>query len=173
MKKTKQEKLEVEQKSILIDDWMADFPDVPTQYRPRKIILESVTTGNLCTLQNRGYEVVNLRTLPRGRGNEKEEINWLLTLLQGVSDGTVNMSKSRNDAINLEMKARGMLGTRPLNYDEAVKKKSKTLDDIMNWSDSRHQLQGVTTTVEPEKMLKLMQGIAKENTRQKKIRKKK
>jgi hypothetical protein len=132
--------------------WVDSFPVVPTEYRPRELIFRQCLDTERKILEEKGYAVVNLITLPRG--NVNDQIVWIKNLLQGVTDGTISFSREESDALKLEMQMRGLLkGEIPVDNKEIGEHSS--IDDLLNWSDSAHQLEGTTTTVNVEDVINL------------------
>ena len=95
-------------------------------------------------LTNRGYTVVDLDTV-------EDRSEWLLGALQGVLDGTVDMGKQAIEALELEMKSRGLIDARRVTVNIDLKKKGD-VRDLLAWGESRHTLQGNTVLMDPSKI---------------------
>ena len=116
-----------------------DFPVVPKAARPRRLVFRSVSEGETAKLAEKGYEVVELLTLPRRTPVESRE--YISALLQGVSDGTIMISKQEYEAVELEAKILGMLAKDGADRDGALKLEvGKTLAKALDWKHSRHTL---------------------------------
>ena len=133
------------------------FPFVPNEARPRKISFDFLPPVDVGALEKRGYKVVLLRALPRETARDK--IEFLLAMLQGVTDGTVEMSKQRGEATFLEMKARGLFADRTGTLVLTAKQVGADVQAILDWDDSRHTLAGNTTIVPTEQIEELARGV--------------
>jgi len=121
------------------------FPEVEEQHRPRTIVFDRFTDQQAALLKNKGYQPVALISLPRS--TKVDNIRWMKYILQGVSDGTVELDKARSEAVTLEMKMRGLLTGKEQNVDDDGIVADDSLESIFDWTQSKHQLEGTTTTV--------------------------
>ena len=129
------------------------FPFVPVEARPRKIIFDHLPPQDVGELERRGYRVLILRTMPRE--TPTDSIQWLLALLQGVTDGTVELSKARAEATFLDMKARGLFNRGDATINLKVQAVGEDVKSILSWGESRHTLDGNTTITDPKQIEEL------------------
>ena len=115
------------------------FP--PTQTR-RRVYFDTINPLLIPHLEQRGYEVVLLMSLPRE--TEEDARTYLLALSQGMSEDTIFASKERLNACELEMKARKMLTAKELPPTKT--KAASSVEDILEgWTSGRH-----SQTIEPQ-----------------------
>lgn len=133
------------------------FPFIPKDTAPRKIVFDHLPPVDVGALERRGYKVALLRALPRE--SARDNIDFLLSLLQGVTDGTVEMSKQRGEATFLEMKARGLFADRTGTLVLTAKQVGEDVQSILDWGDSRHTLAGNTTIVPTQQIEELARGV--------------
>lgn len=134
------------------------FPPVASR---RELVFDTLPPDERSALESRGYTVILLRTLPRSDGPEEDQ--WLARLLQGVTDGTVTLSKEREAALTLQLRARKLLSDKTPPLQPAPEQKPDVESDPLNlldWAESRHVFRGATTMEEPEKVAEFMRSVA-------------
>lgn len=124
------------------------FPEVPAESRPREIVFDSLAEVEYEALRRRGYRPVLLRVLPRR--NPVEDRDYMIWLMRGVAEGTVEMTKSRAEGLNFELKARGWLTGRGLDMTPGSAKVDASVEAVLSWGESRHAFTGNTTIVPSE-----------------------
>ena len=119
------------------------FPPVPLG---RRLYFEYITPDECANLRAKGYDPVVLFSLPRT--SEVEHKNYLLAFSQGLSDGTVHCSKGRLDALELEMRAHGMLNKEVSSSGDEQKRASLVEDLLTKFGKKgdRHVLFQTTIT---------------------------
>lgn len=138
------------------------WPVVPEQNRPRRVIFDTLYPRDIDALAARGYEVVLLRLLPRRTPEEDDA--YLVTLMQGVSDGTVALSKGRSEGLSAELKAR-TYGTKKELKRRVGLAANADLKRILDWNESRHKFGGNTTMVSPEHVQAFLKRAAEDTAR--------
>lgn len=123
------------------------WPLVPEESRPRKVIFDTLRQLDIDALLARGYEPVLLRLLPRR--SPAEDDAFFIALMQGVSEGTVFMSKSRSEGLTAELRSRQYGAKKELRRKSAAVDKT-SLAGILGWADSRHTFGKATTMLTPE-----------------------
>jgi hypothetical protein len=95
------------------------------------------------SLEQRGYTVVDIFTLPRETPEDHQR--FLLAKMQGVEEGTICSTQKDIRALEVAMRAHGLLDktSRHLNLNVAVD--GQTVEQLLGWSDSRHTLRGNST----------------------------
>lgn len=138
------------------------FPPVPEEHRPRELIFDRLHPIDVDCLQRNGYSPVLLCTLPLRNDVEAYEYNRFL--LRGVIDGTVTMNKERAEALNLDMRHRGMLKNINMNLSTSLTNK-EDMKTILDWSPSKHAI-GSTTVVPQKQVIDFVEAV-RENHRRK------
>ena len=126
---------------------LAYWPEVPEDSRPRKVVFDTLRATDVSALTARGYEPVLLRLLPRR--NAAEDDAFFIALMQGVSEGTVLMSKGRSEGLAAELRSRQYGAKKELKRKSGVVDKT-SLAGILSWADSRHTFGKATTMLTPE-----------------------
>jgi hypothetical protein len=98
----------------------------------------------------RGYSPVLLMELPRG--TDEHARLYLLALAQGMSEDTIEASKERLAACELEMKARKMLTAKEL-PPSRTKLEEDTETILASWTSSHHSGREPTPGQKPEQKL--------------------
>lgn len=146
------------------------WPEVPQESRPRKVIFDTLRQVDAEALQSRGYDVVLLRLMPRR--SDVEDQQYLITLMQGVSDGTVALDKGRSEALSAELRARQLGGKKELKRRDGAAK-TDDVRQILAWQDSRHRFTENTTMLDPADVQRFLRRVAEENARADAMSKKK
>jgi hypothetical protein len=124
------------------------FPEVPAEARPRVLIFDVLRASEIEALRARGYEPRLLRLLPRRTPEEDQA--FFLALLQGVTEGTIFLSKSRESGLFYELKARRFLDKKELERVRETAADDASVADLLNWGASRHAFGLGTTMLDPE-----------------------
>lgn len=138
------------------------WPTVPEENRPRRVIFDTLREQDVAALASRGYEVVLLRLLPRRTPEEDDQ--YLVTLMQGVSDGTIALSKGRSEGLNAELRSR-TYGTKKELKRRASEAKTDDVRQILDWQDSRHRFAENTTMLDPMEVQRFLKRVAEENAK--------
>lgn len=122
------------------------FPSVPVDNRPRPLYFDlELTKLSEESLKLRGYEIIQLKTLPRR--NDAEHMRYLLARLAGIDEGTVIAAKEDRLRLALELQAYGMLNPKTTRVNLNVTGSVKELHAILGWERNRHTLRDNTTIV--------------------------
>jgi hypothetical protein len=90
-----------------------DLPIVPEKDRPRRLFVAQTLSSDASEgARTRGWEVVDVRILSSSSMEERR--NAVLAYLEGSRCGSLDLSRSQLDALELEAKACGILGTKGL-----------------------------------------------------------
>jgi hypothetical protein len=119
------------------------YPVVPTENRPRPLFFNTLSPDIRHSLVERGYGVMLLNELPRG--TPTAERNYLLAKAQAIEEGTIDSGRGVLRVLELQMRAQGMLDKKSFNVQVKANLEGKELEDVLNWSSSRHTLAGNTT----------------------------
>jgi hypothetical protein len=141
------------------------FPPVPLG---RRLYFEYITPDEAANLRAKGYDPVVLFSLPRT--TEAEHKAYLLAISQGLSDGTIQLKKGRLDALELEMRAHGMLNKEISSSGDELKRTSLIEDLLTKFGKKgdRHVL-FQTTITDPrvvESLLLKEAGLIKVNPKE-------
>lgn len=101
----------------------------------RKIYVSQCPDPLFAQMRLKGYDVVDTMTMPRNKTND--HISYLLAFTQGVSEGTIEVGPSQMRALELDMKARGLLdkATKTFNMGDT---EFSSVKEALGWTDSRH-----------------------------------
>ncbi len=135
---------------------MAEWPVVPAAAQPREVVFDTLTQDDLVMLRRRGYAPVLLRILPRK--TELDDQRWREYFLLGVAEGTVMLTKEREEGLYYDLKAHGHLDRRQLTGRTQNQEQKASLESLLNWGGSRHAFKGNTTIVSPEKVAAFVQA---------------
>lgn len=138
------------------------WPEVPKESRPRKIIFDTLRVQDIAALESRGYDVVLLRLLPRRTPEEDDQ--YLVTLMQGVSDGTVVLDKGRSEGLSAELRSRTYGTKKELKRRDGATK-TDDIRQILAWQDSRHRFTENTTMLDPADVQRFLRRVAEENAK--------
>src|SRR6185369_1597241 len=123
---------------------LSGFPEVPPDARPRRIYFLKLGLLDIETLRNRGYDPMTLFQLPRG--TPESEDFYLRAKAQAIEEGTVTSDKLMNAALELQMKAAGMLAQKNLGVKVKVNVRSEAVEGMLkSWGQSRYTLRGNST----------------------------
>lgn len=145
---------------------LAFWPLVPMDARPRDLVFDALHAEDVDALKRRGYNPILLVTLPRRNAAEQQE--WRLRVMQGVTEGTVVLDKSRSEGLYYDLKTHGHLDKRQFSGEEKASVDPVDLKAALNWGQSRHTFAGNTTLVPPEEVAEFVRQaeafrIQKEN----------
>lgn len=133
------------------------FPPVPVEARPRRIYLQILSPLDAEALRGRGYDPMSLLQLPRG--TPEHESTYLLARAQAIEEGTYVADKPQMRALELQMKANGMLTSKGVQLRVALTGDVKDAEGILkNWGASRHTLRGNSTVTAAAVSLKQLKG---------------
>lgn len=133
------------------------FPPVPVEARPRRVYLQILSPLDMEALRGRGYEPMSLLQLPRG--TPEHEAFYLLARAQAIEEGTYGVTKEQVQALELQMKAHGMLTSKGVQLRVALTGNVKDAEDILkSWGSSRHTLRGNSTVTAAAVSLKQLKG---------------
>lgn len=107
-------------------------------------------------LKLRGYNPVNLRTLPNVTPTQHED--YLRAYAQATLDGTIVSDKEQIATLKLVYKSAGLLSDRKVNLNVNIDANNKVLGDILAWGSSRHTLRAGNTTIVDAKDSTLADG---------------
>ena len=96
-------------------------------------------------LGERGYKVVELMTLPRS--TPLEHHHYLMAKSQAIEEGTIEYTTEERRALELEMKAHGLLDAKKTQLNVNVDIDTNDLQKMLDWTDSRHTLADNSTVV--------------------------
>ena len=111
----------------------------------RTLYFEFLNEEDRAALEKKNFCPVITFEMPRE--SEGDHQNYLMALLQGMTDGTIEYSKGRLESAELEMKARQMLG-KDFRMIESGEVKNN-VEELWNWGQSRYTIQGNSTIVDP------------------------
>ncbi len=103
----------------------------------RRIYVSCVTELELEYVRERGYDPVDVFTLPRSTVQEQQ--SCIMAWLQGMSEGTIEMDAERRKALELEARACGMLVNRALRLEGKVSMSPETVDELLESFDQGGQ----------------------------------
>ncbi len=132
------------------EGFISAFPLLPPG-SSRTIFVRGLAQDIAQELRDRGYTVVELMTLPRS--NELEHQQYLLSKSQAVEEGTIEFTTEERRALELEMKAYGLLDSKKTQLNVNVDIDTNDLQKMLNWKDSRHTLAD-NSTVQAAKTFK-------------------
>jgi hypothetical protein len=90
-----------------------DLPVVPEDQRPRRLyVAQTLSSDAQLGAKARGWEVIDVRVLPSFSMEERRTA--VLAYLEGSRCGSLALARSQLDALELEAKACGILGTKGL-----------------------------------------------------------
>ncbi|MFH0982932.1 MAG: hypothetical protein V2A79_15530 [Planctomycetota bacterium] len=93
---------------------------------------------NASELEGMGYNVIDVFSLPRATDDEHRD--YLLARLQGVTEGTIKAGPQDIRALELEMRAYGLLDKESKRLNVNVSLGPGDVDKMMGWQRSRHTL---------------------------------
>lgn len=128
----------------------------------REVIFDTLHEEDRAELEARGYSVILLRTL--STEDQSDIVYYNRFLLRGVIDGTVQMSKERAEALELDMRHRQML-SKHATGNLKPRQRLDDLEEILDWDKSRHTVDN-TTIVDPEDLKKLLSKLEPEGKMQ-------
>ena len=131
-------------------DFLSAFPALP-KGATRTIFVRGLQQDIAQKLGERGYVVVELMTLPRT--NPLEHQQYLLSKSQACEEGTIEFTTEERRALELEMKAHGLLDSKKTQLNVNVDIDTNDLQKMLNWTDSRHTLAD-NSTVQAAKTFK-------------------
>lgn len=109
---------------------------------PRTIYVRAMDPADETELTARGYTIVDL-------DNVEDRGEWCLGATQASLDGTISLDKQQTEALELEMRSRGLLDVRRIQITAKLKA-GQSAAELLSWGDSRHTLQGNTLLVNPK-----------------------
>lgn len=128
------------------------YPVVPKKNRPRHIVFRFLSEDEVEELIEKGYKPVQLMQLPTNSKMATQEYHRYM--LQGVMDGTIQPSKEQTAVLTPALKILAEMSD-----SEGLSSTSEeTLESILGWSASRHQL-SETTMMPVEKVLEFVQKV--------------
>ena len=105
------------------------------------------STQVLETLKTRGYDVINLRTLPRDEPHEYRE--WILGYTQAMLDGTIKLNDNARRTLELEAKICGLLINKNMNVSIQANANMDVRDLLNSIGGSRYLIKN--TSLENQK----------------------
>ena len=125
-----------------------NFPFLPAELKgKRKLYVRGVSEQTRLCLEEKGYVVTDLITLPRI--TVEDQVNYMLARAQGIEEGTLFATDSEQKALWLQMRAFGLLDRREVTLnvfggkEQEVKKDG--LEAVLAWGQSKHSLSNNTT----------------------------
>lgn len=98
-------------------------------------------------LKTRGYDVVNLRSLPRESPTEYRE--WILGYTQAMLDGTIKLNDNARRTLELEAKICGLLINKNMNVNVNATANMDVKDLLNSIGGSRYLIKN--TSLEKQK----------------------
>jgi hypothetical protein len=99
---------------------------------------ESVPAEDLVTLSKRGYELIDVRHLPRNTPEQNRRA--IQAWLQGMAEGTIERDEEVRKTLELSAKMDGLLIQRSMRVNVDASLSSETLDALLSFAPSRHTL---------------------------------
>lgn len=122
------------------------FPPLPEEARPRELFFNSTLSPlDEAALRGRGYEPVQLITLPRR--TDQEQGIYFLKKLQGLEEGTCEGGEEERMRTRLGMEAYGLLNNKSVRLNLNVDVKEHDIKALLTFGQDRHTLRGNTTIV--------------------------
>lgn len=138
------------------------FPQRQNPTNKRLLYFEYIEATELEALALRGYTAVHLASLPRE--TEADHKAYLMALTQGMAEGTITADRSRLDAVELDLRAHGMLN-KDVTHTEVDRERDKTVEELLQSFEKRSRHVLFTTTIQDPKVVEafLMKeaGLAK------------
>jgi hypothetical protein len=104
---------------------------------PRDAVFDWLHEEDERALRQRGYRPIILRAIPTS--SPKDVVLYNRYLLRGVIDGTVNMTKQRAEALELDMRHRQMLAKVNISVRTPIDEKAG-IQQLLDWDRSRHSM---------------------------------
>ena len=124
------------------------FPELP--YRGRRVYVCGLDPLSAEVLRERGYEPVEVNTLPRT--DDGETADYLNAKLQGIEEGSIAADDETRKLLELQMRALGLLDKRSVSMRLSVRAEASTIEDLFGWRQSRHTLSENSTVVSAQKL---------------------
>lgn len=128
------------QSEVTID--LDRFPEIKPEHRPRVIYIRGFTLLDCEAVKLRGYDPIDIQTLPRR--DEKENELYLVAKLQAVEEGTIAYSREERLALVVALQTYGLMKEPPSVNDEST---DKSVEQLFDWKKSRHTLRDNSTVV--------------------------
>lgn len=135
-----------------------DFPKL--RQGQHKILYVAQMSPQTEALKAKGYDVVDVRLLPRGK--ELDDQRAVLAWLQGMTEGTIAPDEERRKTLELEGKAAGLFVSRSMRLEGKVDLTADTVDELLGFGPSRYTLGQMTEKkIEEAKRAALVPGKKK------------
>lgn len=120
------------------------WPIQPRLNAPRRIYYRGTfSKEEVAELKKRGYDPVDLITLPRD--NDDEHRLYLLAKAQAMEEGTIVTTNEERRQLSLNMAAFGLLKSKDLALDLRTTSGATDVDVILDWQKSRHTFRDNST----------------------------
>ncbi len=98
----------------------------------RSLYVTDITESHRAALENKGYHLVDVRTLPRSTREDARV--GILAWLQGMSEGTIPMDEARRRNLELEAKMHGLLISKSVSLKAVGQIGGEDLEDLLEVS---------------------------------------
>ena len=109
----------------------------------RIVYHQDLSAEKVRELEERGFEVVDLMTLPRETDDDKRTYLWAKA--QAIDEGLCPISMQTAKVMELQMRALGMLGKRDDIVSDSTVDNEDSVEILLRWQPSRHTLKGNST----------------------------
>ena len=103
----------------------------------------NLTSDEVIELKHRGYNPVDIITLPRS--TDEEQRLYLLAKAQAIEEGTIIASAEDRRQLALNMHAFGMLKSKDMSFDVRTNTGTTDVDAVLDWSKTRHTFKDNST----------------------------
>lgn len=128
---------------------MPALPDGMT----RRLYVRCIDATLWDSLLSKGYEVVDLFSLPRN--TDEENVAYLKAKAQALEENTVEFNREERMALELEMKAAGLL-ERDAGAGDGKVTLTGTVEELLSWGNSSHTLRDNSTVQSAQSPLKVV-----------------
>jgi hypothetical protein len=124
----------------------------------RKIYVSEYVDDDLeADFNEKGYEIVDIRTMPTDTTEDKKAIIQGYTI--GVIDGTIRADDYRRKTIELLAKTEGLLINKSISGKLSISLEGKTIKELLSFGDNRHTLKRTTKEeIEKAKLISVTPG---------------
>lgn len=112
-------------------------------------------------LEQKGYEVLDVRALPR---TNTQEIQYAIAAwLQGMVEGTIAPDEERRKTLELEARLHGLLVQQTSRTETSISLDSQTIDKLLDFGPSKHTMHSVSMKqIEHAKLEAITPGLEKD-----------
>lgn len=127
---------------------LEDLPALLDEQVGRIIYVDRIGLDATVDLTARGYQVVDLFSLPRQTSDQERA--YLDAKRQAIEEGTILVNQHIIRALELGMRAAGMMG-KERHTKVTLEGDSESIDELLNWSCDRHTLENNSTLVNAQR----------------------